>query len=262
MVDYSKFDKLAAELSDSESAHDSDFEDDTHEESPTPAATSSSSSSPLPHVTRLDGKTSVTFGGGQTTPSYTTKPKPSVAAPIITQKSPMPTTTATADLTRNGGEIRGDGRHFYWSQTKESVTIHFEMVPAVKGKDVEVRLNEARLRVTICGEVLCDEDMVHRSVADSGQMLDEIEVEDVDWELLTHNTSGARLLRISFAKFNPPGTVAWWTKVFHNDREISLESIPDRSLTKAAETKKVWEEAHRMFQEKMKTKTPIAIDEV
>ena len=273
MVDYSRFDKIVVDDSTDEECEDDYMGDDGHPDEQQQQQQQASAQQPAqetqqpqgPSVTRLDGRTTITIGkdgisygtpqgaAPATTGAAPAAPKATIVLPKAAQKG--------TEYTRNGSSVDGQ---YLWRQTKDSVTVYFVVPAETKGKDVGVTLKDTRLLVKVKGSTLAacgDGEMSHASLADAGNALgDEVDEEDVDWELLHHEDTGARLVRVTFRKANPPGTVAWWTKIYGAEAAVDVSSFIDRSTTKAAESQRVWEEAHRMFREKVQQTQKIDID--
>ena len=78
-----------------------------------------------------------------------------------------------------------------------------------------------------------------------------VDIDDgtVDWELINHDSE--RYISIVLKKKSPlERTVQWWSCVFQGDQEIDVTAIAERKLI-TQDFKDVWNEAHRMFREKI-----------
>jgi Ser-tRNA(Ala) deacylase AlaX len=99
---------------------------------------------------------------------------------------------------------------------------------------------------------------------------EEEEGESIDWEitpdpysLLNNPHTTMRLIRITFNKAVPmAGLVVWWTKPLMHFPDIDLKDIESRTTADTNTSNRMreaWEEAHRLFQEKIKSKDKISI---
>eukprot|EP01063_Lacrimia_lanifica_P022401 TRINITY_DN30006_c0_g1_i1.p1 TRINITY_DN30006_c0_g1~~TRINITY_DN30006_c0_g1_i1.p1 ORF type:complete len:285 (+),score=122.24 TRINITY_DN30006_c0_g1_i1:45-899(+) len=166
---------------------------------------------------------------------------PSVIPPQASQAAP---TSPGARLTKNGGR---NGDAMYWTQTPDEVTVHFAAAQGTRARDVKVRLTKTRLTCEVK-----QGDAAGGDLAFPIKLSDDEDETDLDWEVLDHPVeAGQRLVRVTLRKDAPGNTVAWWTRVFKGDEEIPLDSIADRKGAKAAEAQKVWDEAHRIFKERV-----------
>jgi hypothetical protein len=95
--------------------------------------------------------------------------------------------------------------------------------------------------------------------------LNDEELCPIQWELvkITDPTAAEhRVLEIILKKLSPiPGAIIWWKNVFVDDPEIDVTTIPDRQMSAASkEVSGAWDEAHRLFKERVATREPITID--
>eukprot|EP00750_Incisomonas_marina_P032290 INCI9105.1.p1 GENE.INCI9105.1~~INCI9105.1.p1 ORF type:complete len:293 (-),score=56.54 INCI9105.1:246-1124(-) len=283
-MDYSKWDKWAEDVS------DSDEEEDTRGE---------------PVVTRFDGPAKVTFGKGETvaevgapTPGRTTAPATSTATPwrqqSITTDSPVEITEVSADgidqnvvslpaesashsasssassvksstqsSSSSGGAAKSPGytqnggvaATHYWSQTKNECVIHLFVPAGTRGRDVTVKLTDTTLTVKVVNKA----EPGSPPLTFGGKLAHEVkapaEADDIDWDIVDEVTpTPRRLLRIALAK-KPvaAGVVHWWANVFEGDEKIDVRSIAGRKAgASVSEFQANWAKAHEMFKEKVK----------
>ena len=205
MVDYSKWSKFSAELSDSD--------DDL----------------PLPKVTRLDDNARVTSGQQGLTVVPTT-------APLKTRSSPS-STQADEYYVSNG-----KSGSFEWRQSKHEVFLRVKVDHHTRASDVTIQREplSRSLSVVCNGELLVQGILKYDAVVD-----DDL----VDWELI--NDCSERYISLVLKKKSPiERTVLWWSCVFEGDSEIDVTAITERKLI-AQDFKEAWNEAHRMFREKV-----------
>ena len=234
MVDYSKWDKFDASSSD-------DDNDEEHSN---------------PRISSFDGEgRSVTIG-----PAGVTVADKSVSTNVTTSSSKA-TIFQLSD--RNGGKTD----QFIWSQDRSEVVIRKELEVSIKAADVEVLFDVITsilsVKVKSNGSYL-----IYGEFRYKFELIDD-ELCPVQWEIVSMEDDNEtktlhRVLEITLRKLSPiPGAVIWWKNVFVGDSEIDVTTIPDRvkSNTGAGnEASRAWEEAHRMFKEKVSNQQPIVID--
>ncbi|KAJ9468000.1 Low complexity protein [Diplonema papillatum] len=285
MVDYGKFDKLAREVDAEEAARQPRV---TRLEGATSVRIGkdgvrfepAEKAAPAPAKTRAGGGIdysrwdNLSAGSDDELPSdgeageeeeehapMSLDPQPqSAPSPVSLADTPAaapPGSRARASATRNGGVV--DARGLFWAQDQDTVTVHFVVDPGTKAKAVSAAVAPPRgLVVSVAGSELPA--VAGRQLAFAVES-DEEGSSDVDWELVA-DEQGRRCLKVVLRKAHPAGTRAWWDRVFVGDPAIPADAIVDRSLAKAEEAKKVWEDAHRMFREKVKNRPlPTVIDE-
>jgi hypothetical protein len=257
MVDYSRFDKLAKELSDDD--------DDAKN---------------IVNVTKLDKPMAVTVGGedrvhesGKAVMQGVDKayskwekwskdeeiddderkyfeddmrPKPVFDAtpPLISVPS-----SKTGKLTLNGS----DNGKFLWSQTADEVEVRVRCDTGIRAKDVRVDLNrEGMLRVSAKGTTVL-EGKLKNAVWDDYKTPFASEEEQVQkamaWEVCDM-PEGHRCVLIRLVK-RPPyeGMKIWWPRVFSSGEEVEVDvsKIPSRNQSSAASFQQAWKQAHETF---------------
>jgi len=71
-----------------------------------------------------------------------------------------------------------------------------------------------------------------------------------DWELTTY-AGTRRYLSVTLLKATPmPGVTVWWSRVFESGKE-DIDVVRAGGGGGGAKMKEVWDEAHRMFKEKV-----------
>eukprot|EP01059_Diplonema_ambulator_P015352 TRINITY_DN26480_c0_g1_i1.p2 TRINITY_DN26480_c0_g1~~TRINITY_DN26480_c0_g1_i1.p2 ORF type:complete len:261 (+),score=82.13 TRINITY_DN26480_c0_g1_i1:1057-1839(+) len=252
MVDYSKWDKLAMEVDEEE--------DDANR---------------APKVTKLEGKTEVRVGKGgelefkkvetaaaakgsgldyskwdkievsdsESEEEEEEGPEETAPPPVAAATSSVVTLLEPTSLDENGASRE----QYYWSQTPSDVTVHFKVPPATRGKDVTITLDTQTLSVSISNTPLNPALTTTCYPIDVAPTADPT---DIDWEILTHNSE--RLVRVTFKKKSPSTVTPWWDRIYPTEDRIPPSAIKGRSTAKAAESKRVWDEAHKQFREKIK----------
>jgi len=278
-MDYSKWDKWAEEVSDSD--------DDTRGN---------------PVVTKFDGPAKVTFGQGDTVAEVQGAPAPAgaqkasrttafgpAAPPVKRADSPVEiteidTTTnakvAASSASSGGGgggskantsstqshtESGGLTNSHYWSQTKDSCTVRLFVPPGTRGRDVRIKVAEKSLEVELPDTTKSDGSTLKLGGQLAYAVVAPKEVDDIDWELEDDPTPAPRrLLRVFLKKKSvAQGVVQWWSRVFSSDPEIDVTKIaarkPGASVSGFQDT---WAKAHEMFKQKVAgiVKTPIDCD--
>ena len=72
---------------------------------------------------------------------------------------------------------------------------------------------------------------------------------------------GRRALKLTLSKDNPHGVVVWWTRALEGEEPVDTRTFPDRKRGANAEANQsVWEEATRLFKEKVKNREKVLID--
>eukprot|EP00434_Breviolum_minutum_P002925 symbB.v1.2.002571.t2/scaffold137.1/size303853/2 len=156
----------------------------------------------------------------------------------------------TQEKEQNGGLVP---EKYAWSQTKETVELNLFVQEDAKAKDVEVEITETTLKIS-----------VQRVVLLSGDWEFKVEPEeDPDWELTSRE--GRRVLRLLVRKAPFPGGMSvsvWWSRILKGEPVIDVKDLEGRKRgrEKSEEFKKAWTDAHAMFKEAVKNRTPIPID--
>lgn len=251
-MDYSKWDHI-------------DVSDDSDEEG----------SRGLPRVTKFEkpGVVNISKEGVSFTPQIESKNAPS-KKPFTTTTSAATTSSSssTNSAVKNGDESllwRNGSKmdRFHWSQTQTEVTLRFPIPVNLAAKNTKILL--------LAGRDLTIKEINAKSsevISFNGRFRYEVKVGDSvdtdtgefsDWELLT--LQDQRYLVLTFQKVSAlAGAVFWWDRVFDGDPAIDVTAIEDRrgvrvkapgeaEATNTAKTaaSNVWEEAHRMFREKV-----------
>ncbi|CAK9057046.1 Protein BOBBER 2, partial [Durusdinium trenchii] len=165
------------------------------------------------------------------------------------------TTAPTPARAQEQAELNGGlvPERYAWSQTKETVELNLFVPEDAKARDVKVEVSESNLRITHNGATLL-----------AGEWEFKVEPEeDVDWEL--KRCHDRRALRLLVRKAPMPGGMSvsvWWSGLLKGEPQIDVKNIEarQRDRDKSAEFKKAWTEAHAMFKEAVKNRTPIPID--
>jgi len=254
MVDYSKWDRMAADLSDSD-------EEDTRQ----------------PTVTRLDSPTSVSFGGGKAEVVMQSHSETQGGATsLATDKARNAALIGThmshlVKMTRNGGE----SAKFLWGQTAKECQIYIYIPIGCLSKQITVRIQGPQLTVqqqsNTKNTLLFEGKFAYGIECTRDEAGGAIE-EDIDWEIINGPVAAPakqRILKMTVLKKEicaGARVVHWWPKVFEGQDPIDVRKIPDRKNAesiKSASKKsfnETWAEAHKMFKEKVKQIRPVAIN--
>ncbi len=234
MVDYRKWDSLAAEISDSE-------ED-------VPSAS---------RVTTLQGGQSVSIGPSGLSIGSSTKEE-SDKQSFTKRKTDKASRGKGDEDSRNGGV----NERFKWRQTAEDVTVKAILQRKdLKAKDIKIEVRGENNNYA--KKVLLVLDKANNTAIIEGTLrypiaMNEEEGEDpIDWEV-TYDAPH-RYVVLTMRKQSPiPGAVHWWNAVFEGDTEIDVEAIPDRQGIKSKGASKTsptfadnWAEANRLFKERV-----------
>jgi len=236
-IDYSKWDAI-------------DCSDDEEDEEDFATA--------APRVTRLDGGSAVTIQGlndaanGAVTMNDSASDmqvdeqeeedemeEPSTA---ITMQHRNTSALSNDMLSMNGGRT---GCGAFWSQDKASCIVSVIMAAGTRARDVKVVLGKKRILVSgKGGEVALDGELAHDIIETS---------EPLEWELkdLAADPEKRRLCCVTMIKKAPEVVTLWWPRVLTTDQKIDTTQIQGREKSKAGEGRSVWEEAHKMFKDKV-----------
>jgi hypothetical protein len=176
-----------------------------------------------------------------------------------------------AKLSRNGAVREA----YLWSQTDIDAEVSVLLPAGTRAKQLRVELvrdptdnvspaNERqRLRVRLQGAGsgaarVAFEGSLAYPVAQPDEEDDELAWEVVDFE---GGAAGRRALRVSLRKQAVPGVVVWWSRALVDEAEVDTLALPDRKRApRVAEHAAVWDEAQRMFRERVAAREPQIID--
>ncbi|KAA8498663.1 hypothetical protein FVE85_6248 [Porphyridium purpureum] len=232
MVDYSRWDRLGALLSDEE-----------EEPQEMKART-------RPRVTKFDKSTSVTFGDGAPL-SVGVTDEPEKTVELAKEKCPPPD---------------NEGRHqrvwwpheseYEWTQDAKKVWIRFRLPSNTRGKHVLVIVKQrgdtdhkdCYVCVKVSGSTLHEMDFPYDVEIDEDGM--------ADWSVQT-TEDGNKVVELEVTKKVPIANAhVWWTCAGKGHSEISLDDIPERIERKGADGMRfaeAWSYAHAAFKERMKS---------
>jgi hypothetical protein len=270
-IDYSKWDNIEDSDSDNEQT--------------------TSTTTMLPQVTRLDAPSKVTFGGGSDT--IVAEPSGAVAAASVSTNGPTSTTTATAtkkesstaqtnpttsaaafeyddkfsSWTKQGGLLhtKDDHRELYWSQDRYSLTIRLQLLEGEKVMSVQVEnilpyterftaTGTTKPKLTVYGT----DSKTAILVGELPHPVHSCEDDDdgIDWTIETLNDK--KFVTVTFYKAVPmQGLFIWWKRPLQEYPEIDIERSSSEEGSK--EFLKAWEEAHRLFKDKKKEKQELPL---
>jgi hypothetical protein len=251
-MDYSKWDHLD-EYSDDD---DQDIGDQT-----------------APRVTRLDGPSQVTFGGGDGGESIR-PPQPMVAAadpPKPTGESVSTSTTASIKspaVAANGDphqswkasggvETTSADRRLFWSQDRYLVCIRLELAKEEKINSVQVK-GAVSYANRFCAVGTVKPKLIVHSTDMACLVEGELphpvhfaqDEDEIEWSV-ERSSSDERFLAITLYKAVPMQDLSiWWRRPLMSFDEIELGKDSNKT---SKEFQNAWEEAHRLFREKKKS---------
>jgi hypothetical protein len=225
MVDYKKWDDMVRDLSDDEDIP-----------------------KPKPSVTKLDAASRVTIDkSGVTIFTHLDESNRSESARHTGSKTAASKSEVPSAWRKNGGLVR---ELYYWSQTAREVALRVLLPKHMNtaAKNIKVSYHSdfesnRKLEIFVSSNILLSDHLKHEII------FEDVDEEDgLPWEIET--LASDRYLTIIFQKKSLPGTTLWWDRVLINDPPIDVTQIEGRRAN-VAETKDLWEEAHRMFREKI-----------
>ena len=213
-----------------------------------------------PRVTTFEGEKGRSFVIG---PSGVNILKASTSEPVHLKASKKETVVEFQLDATNGGIMES----YTWSQTSHEVFIR-KIVPSdLKASNVNVKfepssglLSAFDLKSNIC---LFEGNISYKVEFDSDD-----QIGSVQWELVTVSESSKkkgptvdhRVLEITLKKVSPiPRSIIWWKNVFVGSPEIDVTAIAGRGSA-SKESASVWDEAHKLFREKIATRELINVD--
>eukprot|EP00939_MAST-03C_sp_MAST-3C-sp1_P004608 g4608.t1 len=256
MVDYSKWDRMVKDLSDSD-----EEEERRHS----------------PHVTTLDAPTAITFGGGPGGRSELANGRlaKGVSSSVhdrgleAKKTGSFPRTNdgvcENDSWTRNGGVTKT----FLWSQSARGCRLHVPLMKTFPGRGAKLTVSivKSQLRIafkSVDGQenIALDKTLAH-SIKIERDKLGRVPEECVDWNVV--RDKGGKVLafpdvdafvRIQLVKADVcdgMNIVHWWPRVFEDQEPIDVRSIEDRTASSGGKSfRDAWEKAHEAFKEKTK----------
>jgi hypothetical protein len=213
-------------------------------------------------------------GGGSSqsaTLSPATDPQAAAAATAVASFEAL-----RAKLTRNGAERAGH----LWRQTEAEVEVCVLLPRATRARDVRPEL--------VAADPLSSQQqtlVVHRSRALAGAsasataaaepppvflaalaypVLQPASAEELAWEVTDYepaSAGGRRVLRVTLQKEMPQGIIVWWERAIDGEPATDTTVFPDRKRAAAVQKQQdVWNEAQRMFREKVAQRKKIVVD--
>lgn len=190
------------------------------------------------------------------------------AAPQIF-KSSQP--TLDERLTKNGGHFSDEQTQsrIFWSQDRHEVIVSIEFdAKKIKSRNIRVEVNgmlpygereaavvsgggaEAYGKLRVTAKL---DDRGENTTLLEGNLTHKIHLaedeDDIEWEILSEDNR--KLARITLRKAVPmAGVVLWWDQILQHRPKIDLSSIDGRAKQSVG-MESAWEEAHRLFKEKV-----------
>ena len=202
---------------------------------------------------------------------------PSNADAAAPQVVPLASQSALNDkLTTNGGRFVDEQTksHIFWSQDRQEVIVSIEFVAdKIRSRNIHVEatglISYGERNAAVAGS---DDDGQLKVTAkmDSGETVNLLEgdlthkvhlaedEDDIEWEILSEGDR--KFVCITLRKAVPmAGVVVWWDQILKHCPKIDLSSIRGRAKDSAS-VENAWEEAHRMFKEKVTKGQPFSTD--
>ena len=293
-IDYSKWDKMDyGDSSDEDdegkgsSVGEGDHAQAMVSGTTQPAGAGAAAGAGRPRVTRLDGPSRVTRDAdGMITIDRTQPqalPMTSASATRVSQKQPQLIKRSQSNLhqrlTKNGGQFTDEATQsqIYWCQDRQEVIIHIEFdAGEIKSKDIQVIASgmvaygernaavgggdcNGKLRVTAkvdngngnTTKTLIEGELPHKIYLAEDE-------DGVEWEILTE--ADRKFVVVTLRKAVPmAGVVIWWDCILKHCPKIDLGGIEGRNKQSSNSSgdgmESAWEEAHRLFKEKVKAGT-------
>ena len=194
------------------------------------------------------------------------------ARPVVRERS-----NAMARLTRNGGRVDGasDGRGaYFWCQDARETTLSVVARPGARARDVRVRVTSTDVEISVAGtsgfdgsEVVFAERWAHEIDPEPRDEADEDGAREAptygDWEITDFEGTGPdarRVVRVTVRKKGSEMLTHWWRSCVKGGPEVDPATFEDRNASKASEAKRAWDEAQRMFRERVKNRQPVEVD--
>jgi len=287
-IDYSKWDKMDY----GESSSDESAEDKMGAEAAYPGRPRVTRLDGPARVTRdADGMITIDSSGvdpSTAISSPSTKEGTSTTNAAATTSSNMPSTadtepravhaqssqTALDDrLTTNGGRFIDEQTksHIFWSQDRQEVVISVEFdAEKIKSRNIQVEASGmvpySERNAAVAGssgvsdspygklKVTAKLDSGENATLLEGDLTHSVHLaedeDDIEWDILSE--CDRKFVRITLRKAVPmAGIVVWWDQILQQTPKIDLSSIRGRGR-QSASVENAWEEAHRMFKEKVK----------
>ena len=180
-------------------------------------------------------------------------------------------------LTRNGAARES----YLWRQTQGEVELCVLLPPGTRARAVRPELREqdpqaGRRQTLVLNRVGAPANGVSSGVSgvisgggDSwfvGELAYPVTQpeasDDLTWELTDFEPDGGRrLLHVTFQKEMPNGVTVWWERALQGEAALDTTTLPDRKWAdKLAKQQDSWQEAQRMFREKVKNRKKVPID--
>ena len=226
------------------------------------------------NITKLNQTSSITFGGNSNNKDKSNNVtfSPTYENILNTQQQKKSSSNVNEDKDKYDPEFKSwaingavvDNK-YAWSQTKDTVSMYIFIPSDTRGKDVIIELLEKSLKIKLKatkgtmttvdknnknnkqGELFINGEFAY-SIVEPEDMY------DIEWEIIKipGDPQNRKAISIQLKKKPLPGgfsVILWWNKCFTNEsKEIDVSKIKARK--NYSDTKKVWDEAHKMFLEK------------
>ncbi|KAF4653715.1 hypothetical protein FOL47_010329 [Perkinsus chesapeaki] len=243
VLDYSKWDKLEVSSSSSSSSERGDDEDMYIEGEPPVTTTTGPGGM---QVRSFKKPVSVTLGQGKKVPLH--------AEYGSTSSEPRVVELDDSRDYVNGVYIRNGSKcdRYYWSQSKDSVTISVVVPKGTRGKNVGA--------VTVDHNHVLRLDLTDSPAYFEGRLEFPVKMddpdEDISWEMKDVDDASHRVVEISLRKSAPlmPGLITWWSDAIKDgDAEVDVTNLADRRKdSNMAQVQAAWKEAQEAFKQKRK----------
>lgn len=176
-------------------------------------------------------------------------------------------------LTTNGGRFIDEQTksHIFWSQDRQEVVVSIEIdAEKIKSRNIQVEASGiipySERNAAVAGssgvadapygklKATAKLDSSENATLLEGDLTHSVHLaedeDDIEWEILSE--CDRKFVRITLRKAVPmAGIVVWWDQILQHAPKIDLSNIRGRAK-QSASVENAWEEAHRMFKEKMK----------
>lgn len=271
-IDYSKWDKM-------------DYGDSSDEESAGPGRPRVTRLDGPARVTR-DADGMITIGSNSAAPLAVASRPPIAEGSSITNAAAVTTSSDASSnpdsaaeqesalkdkLTTNGGRFVDEQTksRIFWCQDRQEVIVSIEFdADKIKSRNIHVEatglIPYGERNAAVAGS---DGDGAYGQLKvtakmDSGETVNLLEgglthkahlaedEDDIEWEISSE--CDRKFVRVTLRKAVPmAGVVVWWDQILQHSPKIDVCSIRGRAK-QSASVENAWEEAHRMFKEKVK----------
>ena len=243
MVDYKKWDRFVAELSDD----DEDFRN------------------PMVHTFDKDGGETIEinnegFKVKEKAPTSASAPK---SIELAERNHITPSTNASqAKLEVDDSKVINCDS-YSWSQDRHEVVISIPIEESQRGKDINVSIKGKKIQILGSDNTVILDKVLQFDIDRNN------EDGEVDWEIISKSNSPSsegksklrKCIRVTLRKKSPiPGAVFWWKNVFVGDPEIDVTKIQGRNSKQGLELQDAWKDSHQKFIDSIANREKITVE--